>query len=180
VRPSAIQPESSRSPGVNFNVPRGSKRPGAALHPNQLIPVFRHNPAMQFTTAQLDEAYTWLCRQRRHFPPDADIWWFRRCYLDVRSELLQEINSGAYRFSPQQKIIKSSGEVIHLWGSQDVLVMKLLASAFTRYYCLDSRARNALCDWRCCCLLDDRSCKFFSVRLSRRSVLTNRTPRVID
>jgi hypothetical protein len=74
----------------------------------QPIPVFRHNLAMQFTTAQLDDAYTWLCRRRRHFPSDADIWWFRRCYLNVRSELLQEINSGLYRFSPQQKIIKPS------------------------------------------------------------------------
>ncbi|MFC1778558.1 hypothetical protein ACFL3I_14690 [Pseudomonadota bacterium] len=40
---------------------------------------------MQFTVAQLDDAYTWLCRGRRHFPSDADIWWFRRRYLDVSS-----------------------------------------------------------------------------------------------
>jgi RNA-directed DNA polymerase len=90
---------------------------------------------MQFTIAQLDDAYTWLCRRRRHFPSDADIWWFRRHYPDLKTELLQEINSGLYRFSPQQKIIKSSGEVNHLWGSQVVLVMKLLAGSSTPGVC---------------------------------------------
>jgi hypothetical protein len=97
---------------------------------------------MQFTAVQLDGAYTWLCRRRRHFPSDADIWWFRRRYLDVRAELLQEINSGLYRFSPQQKIIKSGGEVIHLWGSQDVLVMKLLAGALQALLPLSSRCTH--------------------------------------
>jgi hypothetical protein len=97
---------------------------------------------VQFTVAQLDDAYTWLCRGRRHFPSDADIWWFRRRYLDVRAELLQEINSGLYRFSPQQKIIKSSGEVIHLWGSQDALVMKLLAVTLQALLPLSSRCTH--------------------------------------
>ena len=97
---------------------------------------------MQFSVAQLDQAYNWLCRQRQHFPPNADIWWFRRRYLDDRFELLQEINSGAYQFSPQQKIIKSSGEVIHLWGSQDVLVMKLLAGALQALLPLSTRCTH--------------------------------------
>ena len=97
---------------------------------------------MQFTIAQLDDAYTWLCLGRRHFPPGSDIWWFRRRYLGVRAELLQEINSGRYHFSPQQKIIKSSGEVIHLWGSQDALVMKLLAGHLQTLLPLSSRCTH--------------------------------------
>jgi len=68
--------ESRRSKDVAFNKLKDGKRPIAAPHPNQPIPVFCHNLAMQFTVAQLDDAYTWLCRGRRHFPPDADIWWF--------------------------------------------------------------------------------------------------------
>ena len=82
---------------------------------------------MRFTLSQLDDAYRWLCQQRKHFPADADIWSFRYCYAATRSDLLLEIHSGWYRFSPQQKIIKPNGEVIHLWGSQDTLVMKLMA-----------------------------------------------------
>jgi len=83
---------------------------------------------MKFTLSQLDDTYRWLCRQRKHFPPDADIWHFRFRYQGIKHALLWWINSGQYQFSPQQKIIKSNGEVIHLWGSQDTLVMKLMAS----------------------------------------------------
>ena len=79
---------------------------------------------MQFTFSQLDDAYRWLCQQRKHFPPNADIWHFRFRHPTTRLDLLRRINAGTYRFSPQQKIHKSDGEVIHLWGSQDVLVMK--------------------------------------------------------
>jgi hypothetical protein len=68
---------------------------------------------MRFTHSQLDDAYHWLCQQRKHFPPDADIWSFRYRYPATRSDLLQEIYSGQYQFSPQQKIIKLNGEVIH-------------------------------------------------------------------
>ena len=55
---------------------------------------------------------------------------------------MQEINSGLYRFSPQQKIIKSSGEVIHLWGSQDALVMKLLAGHLQAQLPLSTRCTH--------------------------------------
>jgi hypothetical protein len=37
---------------------------------------------MQFTDYQLDDAYRWLSQQRKHFPPDADIWYFRFCLSD--------------------------------------------------------------------------------------------------
>jgi hypothetical protein len=83
---------------------------------------------MKFSLPQLDESYRWLCQQRKHFPTDADIWHFRFHYTEIRLHLLRRINSGRYRFSAQQKIIKSEGQVIHLWGSQDVLVMKLMAN----------------------------------------------------
>ncbi len=86
---------------------------------------------MQYSLAQLENTYHWLCLLRKHFPPDADIWDFRYPYPVIRNELLQLINSGRYQFSPQQKIIKPCGNVIHLWSSQNVLVMKLIASSIS-------------------------------------------------
>ena len=82
---------------------------------------------MNFTHTQLDAAYHWLCRQRKHFPPNADIWWFRFNYQKLKNEILTQVNQGQYCFSPQQKIIKADASIIHLWSSQDALVMKLLA-----------------------------------------------------
>ena len=104
--------------------------------------VIAYTAQMRFTAPQMNEAYRWLCQQRKHFPPDADIWSFRYRYPATRSDLLQEINSGWYRFSPQQKIIKSNGEVIHLWGSQDTLVMKLMAGVLGSILPLSSRCTH--------------------------------------
>lgn len=97
---------------------------------------------MRFTLTQLDDAYAWLCRRRKHFPPDADVWWFRFRYPLLKPGLLKKINSGAYRFSSQRRIINSGGEVLHLWGSQDALVMKLLANVLQASLSLSSRCTH--------------------------------------
>jgi RNA-directed DNA polymerase len=55
---------------------------------------------MRFALSQLDDAYHWLCQQRKHFPPNADVWHFRRQYSAIKSDLLEQINSGRYQFSP--------------------------------------------------------------------------------
>lgn len=102
-----------------------------ATDPKQTPPAFvgrNYTFGMRCTAAQLDEACRWLCQRRRHFPPHADVWHFRCRYRYTRHALLRRINSGQYRFSPQQKIVKANGEVIHLWGAQDALVMKLMAA----------------------------------------------------
>jgi len=97
---------------------------------------------MLFTLSQLDDAYAWLCRRRKHFPSDADVWWFRFRYPVVRSGLLQKINSGSYQFSAQSRVINSGGEVLHLWGSQDALVMKLISNALQALLSLSSRCTH--------------------------------------
>jgi RNA-directed DNA polymerase len=97
---------------------------------------------MQFQLSQLDEAYRWLCQQQKHFPPNADIWHFRRQYYAINSGLLDQTNSGNYQFAPQQKIINHDGQIIHLWGSQDVLVMKLMANHLRASLPLSSRCTH--------------------------------------
>jgi RNA-directed DNA polymerase len=64
---------------------------------------------MKTQLSQLDDAYCWLCQHRKHFPPNADVWHFRHQYDAIKSDLLEQINSGRYQFSPQQKIIKHDG-----------------------------------------------------------------------
>jgi RNA-directed DNA polymerase len=53
---------------------------------------------MRFTALQLDDTYRWLCQQRKHFPPDADIWHFRFRYNIIKPALLCQVNSGEYQF----------------------------------------------------------------------------------
>ena len=35
----------------------------------------------------LDRAFEWLCRRRRIYPPDADIWTFRRRWPEEKERL---------------------------------------------------------------------------------------------
>lgn len=82
---------------------------------------------ISITQQQLDGAYQWLCHQRKDYPPNSDIWTFRHNWQKIKSELLKAIISGNYVFSPLKRIHKQDGQVIHLWCSQDALVLKVLA-----------------------------------------------------
>ena len=93
-----------------------------------------------FTEVTLDTAYSWLCKQRRNFPANADIWHLRFHWHRVRQELLQTLNKQDYTFMPLSVVTKADGESIHLWSSQDALVLNMLAMALP-----DALALSPLC-----------------------------------
>ena len=53
---------------------------------------------MNIKLQQLEFAYKWLCLQRRHYPPNSDIWNFRFRWKENKLGLLTKINSGNYLF----------------------------------------------------------------------------------
>jgi hypothetical protein len=71
-----------------------------------------------FTPSTLDTAYLWLCKQRRNFPANADIWHLRFHWHRVRQDLLQSLNKQDYTFQPLSVLTKADSESIHLWSSQ--------------------------------------------------------------
>ncbi|TAK61889.1 reverse transcriptase domain-containing protein [Methylobacter sp.] len=75
---------------------------------------------------ELEQAYRWVCRQRRHFPPNADIWGLRRIWPARRSALLTAIKSGDYRFSSLYCVCKKNRHSVHVWSSEDAVVIKVL------------------------------------------------------
>jgi hypothetical protein len=81
----------------------------------------------------VDEAYLWLCKQRKHFPANSDVWDVRFHWEAVKSKVMHELSSDTFNFKPLQKITKSTGEVIHVWTSIDSLVLKLLSMVLSRY-----------------------------------------------
>jgi RNA-directed DNA polymerase len=82
-----------------------------------------------FTPDTLDTAYAWLCKQRANFPANADIWHLRYHWHTLRQELLQSLHKQDYTFVPLSVVTKADGEIIHLWSSQDALILKMLAMA---------------------------------------------------
>jgi RNA-directed DNA polymerase len=93
-----------------------------------------------FTEATLDTAYLWLCKQRANFPANADIWHLRFHWHTIRGELLQTLHKQDYTLLPLSVVIKADGETLHLWASQDALVLKVLAMALP-----DTLALSPLC-----------------------------------
>jgi hypothetical protein len=91
-----------------------------------------------FTEVTLDTAYLWLCKQRRNFPANADIWHLRFHWHTIRGELLQTLHKQDYTFLPLSVVTKADGETLHLWSSQDALVLKMLAMALPEALALSS------------------------------------------
>ena len=84
-----------------------------------------------FTEATLDTAYSWLCKQRRNFPPNADVWHLRFHWHSQRQALLESLHKHDYTLLPQSVVTTADGSSIHLWSSCDALVLKMLAMALT-------------------------------------------------
>ena len=91
-----------------------------------------------FTETTLDTAYLWLCKQRANFPANADIWHLRFHWHTIRGELLQTLHKQDYTFLPLSVVTKADGETLHLWSSQDALVLKMLAMALPEALALSS------------------------------------------
>jgi hypothetical protein len=49
----------------------------------------------------LDAAYTWLCQRRKDWPPNANVWRFRRDWPWQKTRLREELLTGTYRTRSQ-------------------------------------------------------------------------------
>jgi hypothetical protein len=49
----------------------------------------------------LDAAYDWLCRRRRAYPADADVWSFRQAWAQEKDKLKAALAAGRYHFGPE-------------------------------------------------------------------------------
>ena len=80
-----------------------------------------------FSNERVDAAYEWLRHRRKHFPANADIWWFRQRWPAEKALLVKELETGRMRFEPLRQVTLGSGETIEVWSARDALVLKLLA-----------------------------------------------------
>jgi hypothetical protein len=77
--------------------------------------------------AVLDAAYAWLCRRRRDWPANADIWSFRQRWPEAKAQLRAELRAGRYRFDNLSRVTRRDGEEVEIWSARDALVLKALA-----------------------------------------------------
>ena len=61
----------------------------------------------------IDESFRWLCKQRKHFPDNSDVWDVRFHWDSIKLKLIRDLSTNRFTFQPLRKVTKSSGEVIH-------------------------------------------------------------------
>jgi RNA-directed DNA polymerase len=76
--------------------------------------------------AVLDAAFAWVCRRRRHWPADADVWSFRRGWPGEKQRLKEALLSGRFRFGLLLRVTRADGSEADLWSAGDALVLKAL------------------------------------------------------
>jgi hypothetical protein len=54
----------------------------------------------QITINNLEAAFQWICELRKDYSPNSDIWFLRRDWHHIKDEMLAQINTGIYQFSP--------------------------------------------------------------------------------
>lgn len=42
----------------------------------------------------LEQAFKWLCQQREHHSPNADVWWVRYHWQEVKADIASKLNRG--------------------------------------------------------------------------------------
>ncbi len=81
----------------------------------------------------LDTAYDWLCRRRRAYPADADVWSFRQAWAQEKDKLKAALAAGRYCFGLLTRITLKDGEEIDLWSARDALVLRALAIVLAKH-----------------------------------------------
>lgn len=83
--------------------------------------------------AALDAAYEWLCRRRRGYSANVDVWSFRRDWAHQKQRIKNEIVAGSYRFSLLTRTTREDGDETDLWCARDALVLKAMALVLGSY-----------------------------------------------
>ena len=78
----------------------------------------------------LEQAFTWLCQRRKHYPPHADVWNLRRHWPTEKARIQHELRTGTYRFGLLDRVTclrDGQMEDLDLWAARDAVVLKALA-----------------------------------------------------
>jgi len=79
----------------------------------------------------LDLAYDWLCKRRRDYSANSDVWDVRWRWHDIKPRVQEQLVDGSYRFNPLQRI-RPGNDVLEIWTALDALVLKAIAIVLNR------------------------------------------------
>ncbi len=90
----------------------------------------------------LDTAYDWLCKRRRNYPADADVWSLRQAWAQEKNKIKAALASGRYRFGLLTRITLVGGEEVDLWSARDAMVLKTLTIVLAKHLPVSPRCTH--------------------------------------
>ena len=76
-------------------------------------------------------AYQWLCKRRKDYPHNADVWDVRWRWADIKPRLQEQLLAGTYRLGGVERA-HTTEKTIELWSALDALVLKAVAIVMSR------------------------------------------------
>lgn len=80
----------------------------------------------------LNQAYQWLCQQRKDYSHNSDIWDVIHHWPQQKAIIIQQVLAGQYRFSPLRRY-HINGETLSCWTAQDALLLKAMTLVLQSY-----------------------------------------------
>ncbi len=80
----------------------------------------------------LEEAYSWLCKRREHYPHNDDVWQVRYRWEEIKVRLQAQLLQGDYSFSPLRRV-HLQGQCLEIWAALDSLVLKSMAIVLAKH-----------------------------------------------
>lgn len=88
------------------------------------------------TDELLNEAFAWLCKRRKNWPPQADVWRLRRNWPAEKERLQQDLLAATYEIGVLDRVtVLKDGkpDAADLWSARDAVVMKALSRLFSQH-----------------------------------------------
>ena len=80
----------------------------------------------------LQQAYEWLCNQRKDAGDNSDVWRVRQQWLLIKPQLRTDLCAGTYQLIPVRRV-HGQTDTLECWSALDALVLKATALVLTPY-----------------------------------------------
>lgn len=80
----------------------------------------------------LTAAYGWLCKRRKDYSHNDEVWRVRFEWDEIKPRLQQQFLAGEYRFSSLRRV-RLPDKTLEIWAALDSLVLKAMALVLTKH-----------------------------------------------
>jgi len=95
----------------------------------------------------INRAFAWVCKRRRDYSPNQDVWSLRWSWQDIKPRLQADLLAGRYRLGPVH-CYQPRGQTTEVWSALDALVLKAMGIVLSRRWELPGSCYHLAADPR--------------------------------